>query len=255
MPGGVQGYDRFAYTNNNPVLSGDPSGHCPPGLSILCGALIGAAVGAGVSYGRQVITNISQNGWSTSAFTQVDGNDIIASAAVGAAAGALIGSGVGAGAGIGLVASSAGYGMAASAAGYTLAAGKEYNTYAMVGSAVIGGASGAVGGAVSNALAGPLPLNYGGILNDSGKWLAEMGAKSLMNGVASGAQTLWTNTATGQTTTPAQLGASVLFGATTGPVAAIAAPGVSESARSFGTEYINNLMEKAVPERRSSIAY
>ncbi len=28
VPGGVQGYDRYAYTNNNPVKYTDPSGHC-----------------------------------------------------------------------------------------------------------------------------------------------------------------------------------------------------------------------------------
>ena len=28
MPGGVQGYDRYAYVNNNPVNGTDPSGHC-----------------------------------------------------------------------------------------------------------------------------------------------------------------------------------------------------------------------------------
>ncbi|MFT3890483.1 MAG: RHS repeat-associated core domain-containing protein [Anaerolineales bacterium] len=28
IPGGVQGYDRYAYTNNNPVKYFDPSGHC-----------------------------------------------------------------------------------------------------------------------------------------------------------------------------------------------------------------------------------
>jgi RHS repeat-associated protein len=28
VPGGVQGYDRYAYVNNNPLLYNDPTGHC-----------------------------------------------------------------------------------------------------------------------------------------------------------------------------------------------------------------------------------
>ena len=31
VPGGVQGYDRYAYVNNNPVNGTDPSGHDPAG--------------------------------------------------------------------------------------------------------------------------------------------------------------------------------------------------------------------------------
>jgi RHS repeat-associated protein len=29
VPGGVQGYDRYAYVSNNPIRYNDPSGHCP----------------------------------------------------------------------------------------------------------------------------------------------------------------------------------------------------------------------------------
>ena len=32
MPGGIQGYDRYSYTNNNPVKYVDPSGH----ISVWC---------------------------------------------------------------------------------------------------------------------------------------------------------------------------------------------------------------------------
>jgi RHS repeat-associated protein len=43
---GVQAWDRFAYTNNNPVRYNDPSGHC----LVLCTAIIGAAVSLAVDY-------------------------------------------------------------------------------------------------------------------------------------------------------------------------------------------------------------
>ena len=33
VPGGVQGYDRYAYTNNNPLNYADPSGHLAIGDS------------------------------------------------------------------------------------------------------------------------------------------------------------------------------------------------------------------------------
>ncbi len=40
VPGGVQGYDRYAYANNSPVVYSDPSGHCP----ILCWIGAGLAI-------------------------------------------------------------------------------------------------------------------------------------------------------------------------------------------------------------------
>ncbi len=45
VPGGVQGYDRYAYTNNNPVRYTDPSGHAVKGDTDEAGArLRGCAV-------------------------------------------------------------------------------------------------------------------------------------------------------------------------------------------------------------------
>ncbi len=35
VPGGVQGLDRYAYVNNNPLKCNDPSGHCPICLAII----------------------------------------------------------------------------------------------------------------------------------------------------------------------------------------------------------------------------
>ena len=37
VPDGIQGYDRYAYVDNNPIMKNDPSGHCP-----IC--LVGLAV-------------------------------------------------------------------------------------------------------------------------------------------------------------------------------------------------------------------
>ncbi len=67
-PGNPQAWDRYAYVNNNPLRYNDPTGHCPWCIAIGVGALIGA----GVTYGFQVAANISQNGWTVQAFTNVN---------------------------------------------------------------------------------------------------------------------------------------------------------------------------------------
>jgi RHS repeat-associated protein len=158
---GTQAYDRYAYTNNNPLRYTDPTGHF---VNILAGMLIGVVVGAAVSYGRQVITNAAQDGWSADAFTNnIDFVDIGASALVGAGAGGLMASG------LGVVALAAGQGMAGSALGYTLAAGEDYSTGAMMGSAVIGGAAGAASGGLSNQLAKGYPY-----VNPTGGWMSKI---------------------------------------------------------------------------------
>jgi RHS repeat-associated protein len=244
---GVQAYDRYAYTNNNPLRYTDSSGHC---INILIGAVIGGFAGAGVSYGRQVATNISQNGWSTNALTNnIDMGDIGAVALVGTISGGLIGSGVGVAAGVGMIASAAGTGMAASAIGYTVAAtlGGDYQTNEMVGSAMIGAATGLATGGVSAVFAQPLPLNYGGILTDAGKYIAEMGINSAINGVASGGQTVWTNWVNGDSLSQG-LGGSVVFGATVPPVVDIlSSPGASSFIRSVAAEFFNNEAQRTIP--------
>jgi RHS repeat-associated protein len=73
-------YDRYAYARSNPVRYNDPSGHCP-----VCGAAIGATIGAiagAASYTYYNHANFSVNEYQTA---------VIA----GAIAGGLIGSGVG----------------------------------------------------------------------------------------------------------------------------------------------------------------
>jgi len=42
QPGSPQGWDRYAYTNNNPVKYSDPSGHCP--ICIVAALVIGVIV-------------------------------------------------------------------------------------------------------------------------------------------------------------------------------------------------------------------
>ena len=48
MPGAGNpaAWDRYAYTNNNPINYNDPSGHCPLCFTALIGGAIGAMVGA-----------------------------------------------------------------------------------------------------------------------------------------------------------------------------------------------------------------
>lgn len=40
MPSGVQGYDRYAYVNNNPLKYTDPNGHDPILFALLLGAIL-----------------------------------------------------------------------------------------------------------------------------------------------------------------------------------------------------------------------
>jgi hypothetical protein len=67
-PGNPQALNRYAYVTNNPLRYNDPTGHCPWCIAIGVGALIGA----GVTYGFQVAANISQNGLTVQAFTDVN---------------------------------------------------------------------------------------------------------------------------------------------------------------------------------------
>jgi len=54
VPGGVQGLDRYAYVNNNPLNYTDPSGHCVDGVSTLaCVMVAGAVIGGAISAYQQ----------------------------------------------------------------------------------------------------------------------------------------------------------------------------------------------------------
>jgi RHS repeat-associated protein len=86
---GVQAWDRFAYSNNNPVKYVDPSGHCIDGIStIVCiavaGALIGGIVDAAIQY-----HNTGNIDWGEVGTAALAGSAIAVTAAV--AAPALIG--------------------------------------------------------------------------------------------------------------------------------------------------------------------
>ncbi|NOK71559.1 MAG: hypothetical protein GFH25_541324n2 [Chloroflexi bacterium AL-N10] len=83
-PQDPQDLNRYTYAKNNPLRYTDPTGHC----AIICTALVGAAIGGGISYGTQVAANISQNGLNVQALTNVDGGDIVAGAVAGGVAGA-----------------------------------------------------------------------------------------------------------------------------------------------------------------------
>jgi RHS repeat-associated protein len=81
---GVQAWDRYGYTNNNPVLYNDPSGHC----LILCTMIIGAAVGA-------IVGAVGYTAYTAATGTEFNTGHMLMAAGAGAIAGAAIGSGVG----------------------------------------------------------------------------------------------------------------------------------------------------------------
>jgi RHS repeat-associated protein len=87
IPPGTQGYDRYAYTYNNPLRYNDPTGHCPWCVA----ALVGGLVSAGINYGMQVAANVYAGQDLSTAATNVDGRSIAISFVGGAIAGATMG--------------------------------------------------------------------------------------------------------------------------------------------------------------------
>ncbi|MFC1466146.1 MAG: RHS repeat-associated core domain-containing protein [Candidatus Brachytrichaceae bacterium NZ_4S206] len=55
-PANPQALNRYAYVGNNPVNYTDPDGHCWPVCTVIAGAAIGAALGAGM----QVLKNAAE---------------------------------------------------------------------------------------------------------------------------------------------------------------------------------------------------
>ncbi len=82
----AQGADTYAYVNDNPIGSTDPTGHCP---WCIIGAVAGALIGAGIDYGMQVYNNY-QNG-ASNPWTDVNWWDVGGAALMGG----LIGFGLG----------------------------------------------------------------------------------------------------------------------------------------------------------------
>ncbi len=82
---GVQAWDRYAYSNNSPIVHSDPSGHCIDGVTtIFCIAIgVGAVVGSAVS-----VYNLYQNN------DQVSTGQVVDAAIGGALTGAVIGGGL-----------------------------------------------------------------------------------------------------------------------------------------------------------------
>ena len=103
---GVQAWDRYSYSNNSPLVYNDPSGHCIFGIdTIICVALAGAAIGAAVGYGAQVINNYrneSSHPWTENISAEPivggailgTGAVLVAPAAVAAGGDVLVGTGL-----------------------------------------------------------------------------------------------------------------------------------------------------------------
>ena len=141
---GVQAWDRYAYSNNNPIRYNDPSRHF---VNVAVGALIGATVGVGL-----YALNIA------SSHQDFDVAQALTVAAVGAASGALISTGVGAVAGLQLF---TGVGMAATAGGQLIAntiTGSDFKTSNFVTASAYGFANGALGPVVGTTLGGAVAL-------------------------------------------------------------------------------------------------
>jgi RHS repeat-associated protein len=101
----IFGLSRYAYVEGNPETRNDPTGRCPFCLAVLGGIVAGAAIGAAISYGTQVVGNLQHGQSLGSALTHVDVAEIGKAALVGAvvggtgalAASLLAGAGVGIG--------------------------------------------------------------------------------------------------------------------------------------------------------------
>jgi hypothetical protein len=191
---GVQAWDRYAYTNNNPLKYTDPSGHCP----ILIGAGIGAVFGGAV-YGITTAISGREFSWG----------DFGVSVAVGAAGGALIGTGVGASAGVTALATiGAGTGVLGSQAGYSLASGQDFQSSQLVSTSVVGG----VAGAVTGVLGGPAGINP--IANPT----VALGARMVVNSVSGVVDYSLASVIGGQTPTMAGVATSAGIGFVSGGI-------------------------------------
>lgn len=77
------------HINNNPVNGTDSSGHCIDGIStIVCLAVAGAFISAGVNYTGQVINNLQSGKELEASLTQVDIKQVVVAGVAGAAGGA-----------------------------------------------------------------------------------------------------------------------------------------------------------------------
>jgi RHS repeat-associated protein len=85
---GVQAWDRYAYTNNNPVKYVDPSGRCPMCITAAFGAVIGAVVGAATVAVPQMINNARND---QPLMTNINPTEVAKAATVGAIAGGVAG--------------------------------------------------------------------------------------------------------------------------------------------------------------------
>jgi RHS repeat-associated protein len=175
-----QSLNRWNYAQSNPIIYTDPDGHFIIVATMAGGAVIGAALGAGIYAATK---------WYKG--ETIDTTEALQAAAVGAVGGLLIGTGVGAATGVAAIAAiGAGSGVLAGQAGYaasTALTGNRYDSGEMLISATIGG----IAGGVSGLIAGGIGLSVtGGVTRAV---MAEairtnLVAQAVINGAASFAQ-------------------------------------------------------------------